>query len=82
MTDAIERLGQGKPVADRPEMAPLKKFADKRITGISYIETALIARLFGKRKDLDDLLKATNQLLPQSGLPAAEQAGLPRMRPR
>ena len=72
-TDALERLGQGKPLADRPEMSPLKKFADKRVTAVGYVESALSTRLFSNRKDFDDLLKATKQLLPQTGLPAAEQ---------
>ena len=40
-TDVLARMGQGKRLAERPELAPLQKFAGKRLISVGYISEAL-----------------------------------------
>ena len=42
-TDVLARLGQGKHLAERPELAPLQKFAGNRLTGVDYLSQAMSA---------------------------------------
>jgi hypothetical protein len=70
-TDALTRLGQGKHLASRPELAPLQKFAGKRLISIAYLSKAMSARLLSNQKDLDQALKAVQQMLPS--LPTADR---------
>ena len=72
-TDVLGRFGQGKHLAERPELAPLAKFADKRLTHVGYLSKAMAVRVLGNKKDIDQLLEAANALLPLANLPAAEQ---------
>ena len=44
-TDALARLGQGQSLADRPELAPLQKFADKRLISVGYISKAMATQI-------------------------------------
>src|SRR5947209_3700362 len=53
-TAPIDRLGQGQALAARPELKPLAKFADRRLTGIDYISKALLSRVGMSKKDVDN----------------------------
>ena len=72
-TDVLTRLGHGKPLAERPEMAPLRKFAGKRLISVGYVSGALSARIATNKKDIDELLKTVDSLLPLAKLPAEER---------
>ena len=72
-TDALARLGKGKPLADRPELAPLAKFADRRLTSVGYISEEFSRRLLGGTADVEQGLKAVHAALRLSKLPSSEQ---------
>jgi hypothetical protein len=73
-TDCVARLGGPKRLVDRPEMKPLEKFADRRLTDISYLSKPLAERLANNQKQIDDLLKFLNTALPKAELTADQQA--------
>ena len=73
-TDVLARLGQGTSLAERPEMAPLAKFADKRIASIGYVSKALAQAANGNEQNIDDLLEFAEQALPRAGLTDEQQA--------
>ncbi len=72
-TDALARLGKGKSLAQRPEMAPLAKFADKRLTSVGYVSAEFSRRLLGGAADLEQGLKAADAALRLSKLSKSEQ---------
>ncbi len=72
-TDVLARLGQGKHLAERPELTPLQKFADKRLTGVDYLSKAMSVRIASNKENIDELLKTADALLPLAKLPAGEQ---------
>ncbi len=68
-TGVLTKLGQGKKLADLPEFKPLAKFADRRLTAVSYVSKALNVQISPSKKDVDgwvevaeDWLKNANQL--------------------
>ncbi len=70
-TGIVEKLGQGKLLAARPEFQRLAKFADRKVTDIGYSSKALQALHSGgydmeemARKFLD-VLKKTGKLQPE-----------------
>ncbi|MEN6449144.1 MAG: hypothetical protein ABFC96_01510 [Thermoguttaceae bacterium] len=71
--ERLQKLTEGPRLADRPEFKPLDKFADKRLTTISYVSHAMNQQLNNQRKQLDDLLRVADQLLPASGLKSDQQ---------
>jgi hypothetical protein len=73
-TDALARLGKGKPLADRPELAPVRKFAQQRLISVGYLSKAMSARLGAGKEDIDELLQTAEALLPLAKLPAEETA--------
>ncbi|MCX7425860.1 MAG: hypothetical protein NTW96_09620 [Planctomycetia bacterium] len=73
-TDILARLGQGTSLAERPEMAPLAKFADKRIASIGYVSKALAQVASGNEQNIDDLLEFAEQAIPRAGLTDEQQA--------
>ena len=72
-TDALARLGKGKSLAQRPELAPLAKFADKRLTSVGYVSEEFSRRLLGGTADLEQGLKAADAALRLSKLSSGEQ---------
>jgi hypothetical protein len=68
-TDYLSRLGTGKLLADRAELKPLAKHADKRLTGISYVSKPMINQMSRTKKDIDDMVGIFKELMPSSGLP-------------
>ena len=67
-TDALARLGAGKPIADRPELKPLEKYADKRIASIGYFSKALADSLTNQRRNINDLMAAGDEVLAAAEL--------------
>jgi hypothetical protein len=67
-TDYLAKLGSGKHLSDRAELKPLAKFADKRLTGISYVSKPMVERLSNTKKDIDDLVELANELLPKASI--------------
>jgi hypothetical protein len=68
-TDCVGRLGKGKRLLDRPEFKPLAKYADRKLTSISYVSKAMKAQVTTSKKDIDDLLDVAKELLALSPLP-------------
>ena len=66
-------MGQGKRLAERTELAPLQKFAGKRLFSVGYMSEALSTRIVSNKKDIDDMLKMVNSLLPLAKLPAEDR---------
>ena len=78
-TDYLASLGTGKLLIDRPELEPLKKFADRRLVGVGYASKELNG-LGGSvnLKRVGKLLEVVDEVLPHSGLPAGEQKQIRR----
>src|SRR5262249_37702938 len=73
--DHLANLGAQKDsLAGRPEFKPLARFADRRLTSIGYASNALQTKLAMTDKDLNNLVAAARQALPQLGLTQAELA--------
>lgn len=72
-TDVVAKLGKGKSLVERPEFKPFKQFADKRLTSVSYVSKALLARLGTSKKDIDDLISKAKVYLPLIGLTGEKQ---------
>ena len=72
-TDALAKLDQGPRLAGRSEFKPLEKFADRRFTSISYMSQAVHTRMVNSAKDLDDLKKSLDELIPELPLAKDQQ---------
>jgi hypothetical protein len=71
----VGRLGgQGQRLAQRPELKPLEKYADQRLTSISYVSQAFRARVAATNKDIDDFVKMIEEGLKEADLKAEQQA--------
>jgi hypothetical protein len=66
--EAVERLGKGERLIDRPEFKPLAKYADRRLVSIGYISETLNQQLNHQEKDIDNLVEVADQVLPQTPL--------------
>lgn len=72
--DALERLGgKGAKLADRPELKPLAKFADKKIASVGYVSKDLMSRVMTKPEDIDALAEIGKQFLESSPLAEAQR---------
>lgn len=72
-TECLEHLGSGELLIERPELEPLKKFADQRLTGIRYTSRAMNEQAHGDKKDVDALLATIEKVLPCLELPEADK---------
>jgi hypothetical protein len=64
----VTQLSKGpNRLADRAELKPLARFADRRITGINYSSKALQAKAGMSKNDLNDLSKTVSDWLGQAG---------------
>ncbi|HTU19384.1 MAG TPA: hypothetical protein VMG10_15090 [Gemmataceae bacterium] len=69
-TDGIKQLGgEGPRLTSRPELKPLVRAANKRLTGISYSSKALAAISQTKAEDIDKLATMAEQALDAAGIP-------------
>lgn len=75
-TEVLERLGDGEPLADRPELAPLARFADRRITSIGYVSEAMAEVANDSARNIDDLLEFATEWLPEAELDEADEDAL------
>jgi hypothetical protein len=75
-TEQLARLGQGERLADRPEFKPLARFADKRLTSITYVSKALMARLSTSEKDIQGWVDMLRQGAKSANLPEKTRAQL------
>jgi hypothetical protein len=68
-TEHLAKLGKGKTLADRSEVAPLAKFTDQRLTEISYVSKAYAAQSAITKKDVAGYGMTARQLLEKTPLP-------------
>jgi hypothetical protein len=68
-TEALAGLGKGPLLAERPELRPLDKFATRRLTGISYVSKAFMAKVSTTREDLEGLVSLARAGLEKADLP-------------
>jgi hypothetical protein len=61
--------GQGKRLADRPEMKPVLAAANKRLTSISYTSAAIRAGSALSERDMDSYLELARQGLAKADIP-------------
>jgi hypothetical protein len=66
--DCLEKLGVGDRLIDLPQLAPLAKFADRKLVGISYLSGDLYQAFNSQGKSLDQLYAAFEQFLSRSDL--------------
>lgn len=64
----LQSLGKGPLLIDRPEMAPLKKFADKPLTSIRYVSQEYQQQASNVPSQIDSFVKLAEQVLPQAEL--------------
>src|SRR5262249_46646785 len=77
-TAALTRLGgKGERLADRPELKPLRKFADKRLTSVGYVSKDFKARLAAANTgNFDGMLNMAKDGLAKAGLPADKRKAI------
>jgi hypothetical protein len=69
-TDGIKQLGgEGPRLTSRPELKPLVRVANKRLTSISYSSKALAAKSRMSAEDIDKLATTAEQALDAAGVP-------------
>ena len=68
-TDSLARLGQGKSLRSRPELAPLARFADKRLLSVGYFGKPMVARIANSKRDIDELAKTVGDLVSSIPVP-------------
>ncbi|MCE5302381.1 MAG: hypothetical protein LLF97_04625 [Planctomycetaceae bacterium] len=66
--ECLEKLGQGKRLADLPELRPLEAFASKRLTSISYVSEELNQQLNSNLSNVNAMLEIVDQMLPKANL--------------
>jgi len=67
-TKGVERFGAGAALSSRPEFVPLAKFADRRLTSISYSSEKLSAAMATNADDLKELVEQGKQGLEAARL--------------
>jgi len=76
-TDGLAQLvGAGKRLTDQPELKPLVRAADRRLTGISYTSKAMAASSQMNQKDIDRLSLLARQGLEAAGVPAEKRKAI------
>jgi hypothetical protein len=67
-TSHVAKLAKGpNRMVGRPEFQPLARYADRRLTGISYSSKALQAKVAMNKSDLGDLSKTVSEAIGQAG---------------
>jgi hypothetical protein len=72
-TEKLAGLGRGKSLATRPEFKPLEKYADRRLVSIGYASQAAAAKLLDSTRQVKQILKAVDQILPKVDLPTEKK---------
>jgi hypothetical protein len=71
--EAVNKLGSGQHLAERPEFAPLAQYRDRPLTSISYLSAALRSQVGTTQRDIDNLLQMVKDYAKKSDLPAEQQ---------
>ena len=72
-TDQLARIGgPGPKLTSQPELKPLTRFADRKLTSVGYTSKALMARLAGGQ-DYGALVDLVKTALPHANLPEAQE---------
>src|SRR5262249_33292502 len=75
--NVVEKFGDPeKRLLDQPELKPLAKYADRRLTLIGYLSKPMHARLAPTKKVIQSYLELANAWIPQANLPAEKKAQL------
>ncbi|MBN1590519.1 MAG: hypothetical protein JW888_13470 [Pirellulales bacterium] len=64
-TEPLVKLGKTPGLVTRPEMAPLARFADERLTSIDYVSKEFMETANGGERQIDDLMDFVDQILPK-----------------
>lgn len=76
-TEGVAKLGgEGPRLIGRPELKPLARAADKRLTGIVYNSKALAAISQLSKEDVDNLVVLAGQALDAVGLPEVKSKAI------
>jgi hypothetical protein len=73
-TDCVARLGTGTALVAREEFKPLEKFADRRLTSVSYISKNMALRLGDNRKSIESWAEGIHDAIPKLPLKDDEKA--------
>jgi hypothetical protein len=77
LTSTVKELarigGKGKHLAERAEVKPLEKFADRKLASIGYISKAFRTRLAGTSGDVKSMTDGLKGLLAKADIPAAHR---------
>jgi hypothetical protein len=75
----LARFGPGRDrLVERPELKPLARFADRRLTGVSYLSKDLVTQTATTDKEVNDMVKTAKGWLPQAGLTDRQQERISR----
>jgi hypothetical protein len=74
----LDQAGAKDPLANRRELKPLARYADRRLTSISYASKDLRTKTSLNRDGVNDLLRDLKELVPLDELPEKLQARLPK----
>jgi hypothetical protein len=69
-TAPLTKLGQGKKLTDRPELQPLAKHADKRLTSVAYLSKAFNTQISANKRDVDGWMQMADEWIKNADLPA------------
>jgi hypothetical protein len=69
----VAKLGGTSRLIDRPELAPLARHADQRLTTIGYASQALMARTGTTPKDIDNLVELAGEALGKAPVTAGQR---------
>src|SRR5205823_2224717 len=67
------RILTGKRLSEQPELKPLAKFADRKLTSVSYTSKALAAKFATSRENVEGSVELVEALLKQVPLTKKEQ---------
>jgi hypothetical protein len=62
----LQKIGQGKRLVDRPELAPLKKYADRPLVEISYASEQMMSATLLTERDINGLIELAGALMPDA----------------
>jgi hypothetical protein len=73
----LDSLGsKGTRLIDTTEFKPLAKYADQRLTSVTYLSKTMHAKLAPSKRDLEGYLQLANAWLPKADLTADQKARL------
>jgi len=70
--DCIKNLGSKERLIDLAEFKPLEKFADKRLTSISYVSKDFLEQANNNAKTIDDLRDFLDKMIPMAHFSEAQ----------